>query len=85
MTELLPSGFGIYWCDGSEAEKDRLIKECIYLPASWKRWNPKTAGREATLHHSNPNDVARTEDFSPLSVPLSAGRCRRHESLDGSA
>ena len=52
----------VMWCDGSEAEKERLtqqaIREGILIPLNQK----KLPG--CTLHRSNPNDVARVEQLT---------------------
>jgi phosphoenolpyruvate carboxykinase (GTP) len=52
----------VHWCDGSEAERDRLIAEAvragILIPL-----NPKKKPG-CYLHRSNPNDVARTEQLT---------------------
>ena len=57
----------IVWCDGSEAEKDRLTKEAvaagILIPL-----NPKKRPG-CYLHRSNPNDVARTEQLTFVCTP----------------
>jgi len=49
----------IFWCDGSEAEKDYLTEQAVKLgvliPLDPKKW-PRSY-----YHHSNPNDVARVE------------------------
>ena len=49
----------IFWCDGSEAEKDYLteqaVKQGVLIPLDPKKW-PRSY-----YHHSNPNDVARVE------------------------
>ena len=52
----------IVWCDGTEAERDRLTKKAvdsgILIPLNQK----KRPG--CYLHRSNPNDVARTEQLT---------------------
>jgi phosphoenolpyruvate carboxykinase (GTP) len=49
----------IFWCDGSEAEKNYLteqaVKQGVLIPLDPKKW-PRSY-----YHHSNPNDVARVE------------------------
>jgi phosphoenolpyruvate carboxykinase (GTP) len=49
----------IFWCDGSEEEKDYLteqaVKQGVLIPLDPKKWPG------CHYHHSNPNDVARVE------------------------
>jgi len=49
----------IFWCDGSETEKEYLteqaVKQGVLIPLDPKKW-PRSY-----YHHSNPNDVARVE------------------------
>ncbi|RYZ33240.1 MAG: phosphoenolpyruvate carboxykinase (GTP), partial [Myxococcaceae bacterium] len=57
----------IVWCDGSEAEKQRLteaaVKDGTLIPL-----NPeKRPG--CYLHRSNPNDVARVEHLTFICTP----------------
>ncbi len=49
----------IVWCDGSQAETDRLVAEML-RDGTFIELNQKTYPR-SYLHRSNPNDVARTE------------------------
>ena len=57
----------IIWCDGSEAERQRLsdlaVNSGILIPLSAK----KKPG--SYLHRSNPNDVARTEQLTLICSP----------------
>ena len=49
----------IYWCDGSDAEYDRMVKEMVdrkeFIPLNKKNWPG------CYLYRSDPSDVARTE------------------------
>ena len=49
----------IVWCDGSQAENERLTQEMLH-DGTYIELNQKTYPR-CHLHRSNPNDVARTE------------------------
>jgi len=52
----------IHWCDGSEAERQRLLGEMVD-DRTLSRLNPReNAG--SFLHRSNPNDVARVENLT---------------------
>jgi phosphoenolpyruvate carboxykinase (GTP) len=57
----------IVWCDGSDAEKDRLTREMVssgtLIPLDAK----KRPG--SYLHRSNPNDVARVEHLTFICTP----------------
>jgi phosphoenolpyruvate carboxykinase (GTP) len=52
----------IVWCDGSDAENDRLTAEML-AEGTFVELNQKTYPR-CYLHRSNPNDVARTEGLT---------------------
>jgi len=52
----------IVWCDGSEAENDRLTAEML-SDGTFIELNQKTYPN-CHLHRSNPNDVARTESVT---------------------
>jgi phosphoenolpyruvate carboxykinase (GTP) len=52
----------IHWCDGSEAELNRLT-EGMLRDGTYIALNEKTYPR-CYLHRSNPNDVARTENVT---------------------
>ena len=52
----------VYWCDGSEDEKARLIQECLadqeLIELNQKEWPG------CYYHRSHPNDVARVEQLT---------------------
>ncbi|MFZ0980134.1 MAG: phosphoenolpyruvate carboxykinase (GTP) [Candidatus Acidiferrales bacterium] len=52
----------IVWCDGTEAENERLTDEML-RDGTYNELNQKTFPR-CYLHRSNPNDVARTENLT---------------------
>ena len=57
----------IFWCSGSEAEKkfltDLAVRQGILSPLDQKKW-------PGCYHHrSNPNDVARVEQFTFICTP----------------
>jgi len=52
----------IVWCDGSDAENERLT-EAMLNDGTYTELNQKTYPR-CYLHRSNPNDVARTEGLT---------------------
>lgn len=52
----------VYWCDGSDAERERLIAEMVD-DGTLLRLNEKTYPN-CYLHRSNPNDVARVEHLT---------------------
>ncbi|PYK91685.1 MAG: phosphoenolpyruvate carboxykinase, partial [Verrucomicrobia bacterium] len=68
--ELLTQPENIFWCDGSERENDFLIAESLKQNVLI-RLNEKKAPR-SYLHRSNPNDVARVEQFTFICTPTKA-------------
>jgi phosphoenolpyruvate carboxykinase (GTP) len=52
----------IVWCDGSQAENERLVDEML-RDGTYLELNQKTRPH-CYLHRSNPNDVARTESIT---------------------
>jgi phosphoenolpyruvate carboxykinase (GTP) len=52
----------VFWCDGSEAENERLASDML-RDGTYVELNQKTYPR-SYLHRSNPNDVARTENLT---------------------
>ena len=57
----------VVWCDGSEAEKDRLTKQAVAAGILIELNQAKRPG--CYLHRSNPNDVARTEQLTFICTP----------------
>ena len=57
----------VFWCDGSKAEFDRLMKEAVadgtFIPLDQTKWPG------CYYHHSNPNDVARVEHLTFICTP----------------
>jgi len=58
----------IFWCNGSDAEKEFLIGEAVrqgvLMPLNREKWPG------CYYHRSNPNDVARVEQFTYICTPL---------------
>ena len=52
----------IYWCDGSEEEKERLTQLAVDTGVLIKLNQEKLPG--CYYHRSNPNDVARVEELT---------------------
>src|SRR6267143_3748769 len=65
--ELLAKPENVFWCDGSERERDYLLQEAIKQNVLIKL-NEKKVPR-SYLHRSNPNDVARVEQFTFICTP----------------
>jgi phosphoenolpyruvate carboxykinase (GTP) len=57
----------VYWCDGSEAERQRLTQEAASSGALIALNQDKLPG--CHLHRSNPNDVARVEHLTFICTP----------------
>jgi phosphoenolpyruvate carboxykinase (GTP) len=57
----------IFWCDGSEKEKKYLIDEALKQNVLIKLNQEKVPA--SYLHRSNPNDVARVEQFTLICTP----------------
>ena len=57
----------LVWCDGSEAERDRLLSEAVAAKVLLPLERHRRPG--CYLHRSNPNDVARTEDATFICTP----------------
>src|SRR3989440_5316442 len=65
--ELLAKPENVFWCDGSEREHDYLLQEAMRQNVLIKL-NEKKVPR-SYLHRSNPNDVARVEQFTFICTP----------------
>ncbi|MEO8439776.1 MAG: phosphoenolpyruvate carboxykinase (GTP) [Spartobacteria bacterium] len=65
--ESLTEPDNIFWCDGSEAENDYLLSEACRQEVLIKLNQEKDPG--CYLHRSNPNDVARVEQFTLICTP----------------
>src|SRR5207302_10794089 len=65
--ELLAKPENVFWCDGSEREHafllDQAMKQNVLI-----RLNEKKVPR-SYLHRSNPNDLARVEQFTFICTP----------------
>ena len=57
----------IFWCDGSERENDYLLDQACRQGVLIKLNEKKVPG--SYLHRSNPNDVARVEQFTLICTP----------------
>lgn len=57
----------IFWCDGSAKESDYLLEQGQRLGVLIKLNQDKNPG--SYLHRSNPNDVARVEQFTFICTP----------------
>src|SRR5438874_12391732 len=57
----------IFWCDGTKAEKDFLLAEAQRQGVVQKLNEQKVP--RSYLHRSNPNDVARVEQFTFICTP----------------
>ena len=60
----------VVWCDGSQAENDRLVAQML-ADGTLIALDPKAAPG-STLHRSHPSDVARTEHLTFISSRLEA-------------
>ena len=57
----------VVWCDGSEAENERLVQKMVG-DGTLQRLHPQQAPG-CTLHRSHPSDVARVEHLTFISTP----------------
>lgn len=57
----------VFWCDGSDRENDYLLEQAQRLGVVLKLNQEKNPG--SYLHRSNPNDVARVEQFTLICTP----------------
>src|SRR5205809_2246934 len=65
--ELLAKPENIFWCDGSDREHEFLLDQAMKQGVLIKL-NEQKAPR-SHLHRSNPNDVARVEQFTFICTP----------------
>jgi phosphoenolpyruvate carboxykinase (GTP) len=66
-TGTLTKPENIFWCDGSERENEFLLDQAVRQEVMIKL-NEKEVPR-SYLHRSNPNDVARVEQFTFICTP----------------
>src|SRR5689334_9822139 len=57
----------VFWCDGSEAERDFLYAQAVQQGVLIKLNEKKLPG--CYYHRSNPNDVARVEQCTFICTP----------------
>ena len=65
--ELLTQPENIFWCDGSEREHEFLLEQATKQGVLIKLNEQKVP--RSYLHRSNPNDVARVEQFTFICAP----------------
>ena len=65
--EALAKPENIFWCDGSEREKQFLLDQAMKQGILLKLNDKKVPN--SYLHRSNPNDVARVEQFTFICTP----------------
>ena len=65
--ELLTKPENIFWCDGSEREHQFLLYQAVGQKVLFKLNQDKVP--RCYLHRSNPNDVARVEQFTFICTP----------------
>ncbi|HST30285.1 MAG TPA: phosphoenolpyruvate carboxykinase (GTP) [Chthoniobacterales bacterium] len=65
--ELLAKPDNIFWCDGSEREEEFLLEQAMKQGVLHKLNEQKVP--HSYLHRSNPNDVARVEQFTFICTP----------------
>src|SRR5256885_5104699 len=65
--ELLAKPENIFWCDGSEREHEFLLDQAMKQSVLIKLNEEKVP--RSYLHRSNPNDVARVEQFTFICTP----------------
>src|SRR5688500_14782189 len=58
----------VFWCDGSEAEKEHLTSLAVAQGVLTELNQEKLPG--CYYHRSNPNDVARVEQFTFICTPI---------------
>src|ERR1043166_8841903 len=65
--ELLAKPENVLWCDGSEREHHFLLEQALNQGVLIKLNEQKVP--RSYLHRSNPNDVARVEQFTFICTP----------------
>jgi phosphoenolpyruvate carboxykinase (GTP) len=67
QVELLTKPQNIFWCDGSEAENRYLVREALRQGLLIQLSQSRRPN--CYLHRSDPNDVARVEQFTLICTP----------------